>query len=175
MPQKKKRAADYRTHVDDADLAACIAGRCREQFCPCLCHTSLKLTHDQMRRPGARIDRASQEEGQGPMKTMNPDPASIFRESYHGGFPKSWSTDAVLAFREAYAVARQQAHGHELGMGDPDEDDAQPLDNEHHDNRNAKPAKHVSRGMLHHACSSCGHSNTIAPPLGYALKKRWEP
>jgi hypothetical protein len=54
---RTKKKADY-AHVD-ADIAACIAGRCRGQFCPCLCHTSLKLTHDLIRKPGARIDRAS--------------------------------------------------------------------------------------------------------------------
>ena len=58
MPQTKKRAADYRTHVDNVDIAACLVGKCRRAYCPCLCHTSLKLTHDQIRKPG-RIDRAS--------------------------------------------------------------------------------------------------------------------
>jgi hypothetical protein len=57
MPQTKRKpqAAAYRV----GDIAACLDGKCRGAYCPCLCHTSLKLTHDQIRKPGARIDRAS--------------------------------------------------------------------------------------------------------------------
>ena len=59
MPWTKRKpmAAAYRIHVDDKDIEACLAGKCKGQFCPCLCHTSLNLPHDRIPKPGARVDR----------------------------------------------------------------------------------------------------------------------
>lgn len=36
------------------DIQKCVAGRCIGAHCPCLCHTSLKVAHDQLRADNAR-------------------------------------------------------------------------------------------------------------------------
>jgi hypothetical protein len=73
---------------------------------------------------------------------------------------RRWSDDPSMAFRESYAVARQQALASELGMGDPDDE---PLDDG--DDVTAPTA-----ATMRHTCS-CGHENRILPPLGYWLSK----
>jgi hypothetical protein len=115
------------------------------------------------------------------MKTVNPDPVSIFRESYNAPrFPESWSDDAVTAFREVYAAARQQAVGHELGMANDDDLDPHSEDVRRrrlndaadlpHDDDDDERADDGGDGTMNHRCS-CGHENRVAPPVGHTLKR----
>jgi hypothetical protein len=106
------------------------------------------------------------------------DPSAIFRENYYGPrFPTPRTDDPVLAFREGYAAARQNAHGHDLGMAnddvDPDDDDVRNRslnDAVDHDERDDdERADDAGDGMMTHACSSCEHENTILPPRGFKL------
>lgn len=107
------------------------------------------------------------------MKTVNPDPVGFFRESYTARFLESWSDDAVTAFREVYSAARQQAHGHELGMANdddvPDDDDVRDqalndaVDLPHDD------AEDAGDGTMTHACHTCGHEHIVLPPRGFKL------
>lgn len=109
-------------------------------------------------------------------RSLDRDPRLVFRESYDGPrFPTPRTDDPVAAFREAYARDR---HRTELGMTDhnddaPDDEDVrnQSLDDavDHDERDDDEHADDAGDGMMHHACSSCGHGNTILPPRGFKL------
>ena len=40
--RRKPPATVYRVTVDDKDVEACVAGKCRGAYCPCLYHTTLR-------------------------------------------------------------------------------------------------------------------------------------
>lgn len=55
--KKKPGEAQVRLYRNMPDIELCVRGKCIGGLCPCLCHTSLKLGHDQVQRPRKNQDR----------------------------------------------------------------------------------------------------------------------